>query len=355
MIVLIEILILLAVVLLIFMGVVVFILPFLCIYHLVKQNKKKIWILFLLLVPFSWIAYIKIEKPKIKDFSEFFFHGLVMFAALCSIIFLFGIIFSLFANGYKIFTEYGLLKFITGIKWYPTTIPAHFGILPIILGSFLITALSIFIALPLGVGSALYISEIATPVEKEILKPIIELLASIPSVIYGLFGMLILSNFVREVFGLRTGFNAFTASIILALMITPIISSISEDAINSVPRSLREASLALGANRWETTVRVVLPAAKEGVITSIILGVGRAIGETMVVLMVAGNSAIIPRTIFDSVRPMTSTIAAEMGETPVGSMHFFALFGIGIILFVITFILNIITDHIRERMRKRHL
>lgn len=353
--VILEIIILAIIALFVFTTVILSIIPIFCIYDVIKTKKRKFWIPIVIFIPFSWILYIKINKPNIKEFSEKFFHGLVLFAALCAIIFLFGIIFSLFINGYKIFTDYGLIKFLTGTKWYPTTTPPYFGIFPIILGSFLITSLSLFFSIPLGVGSAIYISEVATPLEKEILKPIIELLANIPSVIYGLFGMTILSNFIRTFFGLRTGLNAFTASLILGLMVVPIISSISEDALNSVPKSLREASLALGANKWETIIRVVLPAAKSGIITAIILGLGRAIGETMVVLMVAGNSAIIPRSIFDSVRPMTSTIAAEMGETPVGSLHFYALFGIGIILFIITFILNIITEIIREKIRKKHL
>jgi phosphate transport system permease protein len=293
-------------------------------------------------------------KINYKLIGDFIFYGIVLIAALCSILFLFGIIFSLFAGGFNFFREYNFFKFIFGMGWYPEYSTPEFGIFPIIIGSLLIAFLTIIFALVFGVGSAVYISEIAKPKEKEILKPFIEILAGIPSVIYGLFGMTVLAPIVLNLFHVRTGFNAFTASIILGIMVIPIISSISEDAINSVPKSLREASLALGANKWETIIHVVVPAAKSGIITSIILGIGRAIGETMVVLMVAGNSAIIPASLFSSVRPMTSTIAAEMGETAVGSIHYQSLFAIGIILFIITLVLNFITGLIKDGIRNKH-
>lgn len=293
---------------------------------------------------------------KIKKFnliiSEGIFQFLTLFAALFSIIFLFGIIYSIFREGFGIFQQIGFFKFITSKSWYPTYEPPEFGIAALIMGSLLVTGLSLIIAIPLGVGSAIYISELAQPKEREILKPFIEILASIPSVIFGLFGMAFLSPFIRKLFHLPTGLNAFTASIILGVMVVPIISSISEDAINAVPKSLREASFALGANKWETIMKVVLPAAKSGVFSSIILGFGRAVGETMVVLMVAGGSNVIPKSIFQSVRPMPSTIAAEMGETVMGSLHFKALFGIGIILFIITLISNLITEGMRRKVVK---
>ena len=294
-----------------------------------------------------------LEKSS-KIVRETLFYLLVMFCAVCSIIFLFGIIISLFYQGLTSFFDIGIFKFLFGLNWYPTNVNPEYGILPIILGSFLITILTLIIAVPLGVGSALYISEIARPREKELLKPIVELLASIPSVIYGLFGMAFLAPFIQRLFNLKTGLNAFTASVILGIMIIPIISSISEDAVNSVPKALREASLALGANKWETIIRVVLPAGRAGVITSIVLGIGRAIGETMVVLMVAGNASVIPRSIFSPVRPMTSTIAAEMGETPIGSLHYRALLGIALLLFIFTFVLNLITAIVRHKISKKY-
>jgi phosphate transport system permease protein len=284
--------------------------------------------------------------------KEKLFKCLTQVAALCSVIFLFGIIFSIFKEGYAIFAEVGFLKFLFGKSWHPTHYPPEFGILPLIISSIVVTGGALVVSVPLGVGSAIYISELAHPKGKEILKPVVELLAGVPSVIYGLFGMAFLGPFIRRIFGLPIGLNAFNASIILGIMVVPIISSISEDAINSVPRQLREASYALGANKWETIMRVILPAAKSGVISSVVLGFGRAIGETMVVLMVAGGATAIPRSIFRPVRPMTSAIAAEMGETTMGSSHFHALFGIAIILFVITFISNLITEWVMKTKGK---
>ncbi|MCK4322841.1 phosphate ABC transporter permease subunit PstC [candidate division WOR-3 bacterium] len=274
-------------------------------------------------------------------------------AAFCSIIFLFGIIFIIFREGIPIFREVGIFDFLFNKSWHPTHDPADFGILSLIAGSIIVTAGALVVSLPLGVGSAVFIAELAPPKIKEILKPLIELLASVPSVIYGLFGMAFLSPFIRELFDIPTGLNALTASIILGIMVVPIISSLSEDAITSIPKDIREASYALGANKWETIIRVVLPAAKSGVIASIVLGFGRAIGETMVVLMVAGGAAIIPKSILQPVRPMTSTIAAEMGEAIMGSSHFHALFGIAIILFIIIFISNMTTEWVIGRRKRK--
>lgn len=285
--------------------------------------------------------------------KEKLFKYLTQVAALCSVVFLFGIIFSIFKEGYVIFAEVGFFKFIAGRFWHPVYYPPEFGILPLIVSSIFVTMGALIVSVPLGVGSAIYISELAHPGVKELLKPLVELLAGVPSVIYGLFGMAFLGPFLARNFGLAVGLNAFTASIILGVMVLPIISSISEDAITSVSKELREASYALGANKWETIIKVILPAAKSGVLASIVLGFGRAIGETMVVLMVAGGATAMPRSIFRPVRPMTSTIAAEMGETTVGSSHFYALFGIAIVLFVITFISNLITERVtRTKVKK---
>lgn len=291
---------------------------------------------------------VKTYREKIY---ERLFQTVVVSAAFCVIVFLFSIILTLFREGFYIFQSFGIIKFLFGTSWYPVSEPPEYGILTLIISSILVTAIALVIAIPLGVGSAMYIAEIAHPREKEILKPFVELLASIPSVIFGLFGMAFLSPFIRHLFNLPTGLNALNAGIILGVMIVPIISSISEDALTAVPRSLREASYALGANKWETIVRVVLPAAKSGVFASIILGFGRAIGETMVVLMVAGNAVGMPTSIFHPVRPLTSTIAAEMGETVMGSEHFHALYGIAIVLFIITFFSNIITEWVRGRVK----
>ena len=300
----------------------------------------------------SLLVSIKKGKNKMMKFKEKSFKMITYIAALFTIIFLFGIIISLFVEGIPLFKETSIKTFFTSLEWHPTHFPPNFGILSLIIGSLFVTLGALIISLPLGLGSAIYISEIAGFKEKEILKPIIELLAGIPSVVYGLFGMAFLSPFLIKVFGIPTGLNLFSASIILGVMVVPIISSMSEDALSSVPKNLREASLALGATKWETIMKVVVPAAKTGISGSVILGFGRAIGETMVVIMVAGGAAQIPKSIFSPVRPMTATVAAEMGETVFGSPHFHALFAISIILFIITFITNLITELVFYRRGK---
>ncbi|MBN1949548.1 MAG: phosphate ABC transporter permease subunit PstC [Candidatus Cloacimonetes bacterium] len=287
-----------------------------------------------------------------NKFKETSFKSVTYLASLFTIVFLFAIILSIFYEGIPIFKHVSLIKFLTSPSWHPTHFPPDFGILSLIAGSFLVTLGALIISIPLGLGSAIYISELAGPTSKEILKPVIELLASIPSVVYGLFGMAFLSPLLIKIFHVPTGLNIFSASIILGIMVVPIISSMSEDALSTVPKSLREASLALGANKWETIIRVVVPAAKSGIFSSIILGFGRAIGETMVVLMVAGGAAQIPKGLFQPVRPMPAAIAAEMGETVIGSPHFHALYGISIILFTVTFISILITEFIVHRRKK---
>ncbi|MDZ4121391.1 MAG: phosphate ABC transporter permease subunit PstC, partial [Candidatus Cloacimonadaceae bacterium] len=272
------------------------------------------------------------------------FKGITYVSSLFVIVFLFGIIFSIFREGLPLFKVVRIVDFLFGTQWYPTHAEAEFGIYTLIVGSFYVTMGALTIAIPLGLGSAVFIAEVANNRIREIAKPVIELLAGIPSVVYGLFGMAFLAPLIRVWFNLPTGLNIFSASIILGIMVVPIIASMSEDAISTVPKSLREASLALGATKWETIVRVVIPASKSGIIGSILLGFGRAIGETMVVLMVAGGSAHIPKSIFQSARPLTSTIAAEMGETVIGDLHYRSLFAIAIVLFIITFITNMVTE-----------
>jgi len=263
--------------------------------------------------------------------------------------FLFGIMLILFTEGTPAFRVVSPLDFIFGRHWYPVHEPPEFGILPLIIGSLMITAGAILVALPLGVGCAIYVSELAHPRVREIVKPFIEILAGIPSVIYGFFGMVFLAPLIQKMFHLPTGLTGGTASIILGVMAIPTVTSIAEDSISSVPRHLREASYALGANRWETITKTVVPAARSGILTAVILGIGRAIGETMTVLMVAGGSAMIPRHLFSPVRPMTSTIAAEMGEAPMGGIHYHALFAIGLLLFLITLVLSLLAEWVKER------
>lgn len=279
-----------------------------------------------------------------NSYKEKLFKALTYTASLFVIVFLFGIIFSIFREGIPLFKHISLEQFLFGTAWYPTQAVPEFGIGALIIASLLVTLGALLIGVPLGVGSAVYISEIAGPRMREISKPVIELLAGIPSVIYGLFGMAFLAPLIRQSLNLNTGLNVLTSSIILGVMIIPIIASMSEDALSTVPKSLREASLALGATKWEAIIRVVIPAAYRGIIGSILLGFGRAVGETMVVLMVAGGAARIPHSIFEPVRPLTSAIAAEMGETVVGDLHYSALFAIAIVLFIITIATNLITE-----------
>lgn len=288
--------------------------------------------------------YMKRHKEKI-------YRWLFAAAAFASLLFLVGIVIVLFTEALPIFKKVRATAFIFGKFWYPTFDPPEFGIFPLILASFWVSAGAMLICMPLGVGSAIYLNEIAGSKQRAILKPAVEILAGIPSIVYGFFGMAVLAPFLQDLFHIPIGLCAFTASLILGIMATPTICSIAEDALTCVPRSFREASFALGANRWQTLVKVVIPAAGSGISTAIILGMSRAIGETMTVLMVAGNAAVIPKSFFDPVRPMTSAIAAEMGEAPVGSDHYNALFAIALILFLITFVFNILAEIISRRFR----
>ncbi|MCD6352985.1 MAG: phosphate ABC transporter permease subunit PstC [Proteobacteria bacterium] len=272
-------------------------------------------------------------------------------SAFASLLFLVGITITLFIEGLPIFKEVGFFDLLFGKLWYPTYDPADFGIFPLIMGTVWVTVGALVVCVILGVGSALYINELAGKKQRAILKPMIEILAAIPSIVYGFFGMVIVAPFIQNLLGLPTGLCAFTGSLILGIMALPTVCSIAEDALSFVPKSFREASLALGANRWQTMVRVVIPAAGSGISTAIILGMSRAVGETMTVLMVTGGAAVIPHSFFDPVRPMTSTIAAEMGEAVMGGAHYHALFAIGLILFLITFIFNVIAETISRKYR----
>jgi phosphate transport system permease protein len=229
-----------------------------------------------------------------------------------------------------------------GARWYPTF--GLYGTLPLILGSALITVTAIAMALPLGVATAVFVREMAPSWAREVLKPVIEVLAGIPSVVLGFFGMTMVAPFIRQTFGSPTGLTAFAGALTLAYMALPTIISVAEDALDAVPKSYRDAGLAMGATQWQTIWRVVVPAARSGIVTAVMLGMGRAIGETMAVMMVTGNAARMPLTLdslFRPVRTMTATVATEMGEVAQGSVHYHALFGIGIILFLLTFLINL--------------
>jgi phosphate transport system permease protein len=246
------------------------------------------------------------------------------------------------------------LSNLLGTRWYPTF--DLYGMLPLLLGSVLITVVAILIALPLGVATAVFIREVAPNWAREILKPLIEVLAGIPSVVLGFFGMTLLAPLVREVLGVPTGLTAFTGALILAYMALPTVISVAEDALDAVPKSYRDAGLAMGATQWQTIWRVVVPAARSGIVIAVMLGMGRAIGETMAVMLVTGNAARMPLTLdslFRPVRTMTATIAAEMGEVAQGSTHYHVLFGIGILLFLLTFAINLAAATAVFRKRRR--
>lgn len=237
-------------------------------------------------------------------------------------------------------------------RWVPVSFQKEiFGILPLLTGSLIATLLAVVFLVPFGVLGALFLAEIARGTEREILKPFIELLAAIPSVVIGFWGLVFLGPLIKDLFGLQSGLTALTGAMLLALMAIPTVVSISEDAIHSVPQSYKEASLALGASPLQTSFRVTLPAALPGIVAAIMLGIGRVVGETMVVLMVTGNAALITLNPLESVRTMTATIAAEMGEVAFGSTHYQALFWVGIILLLITFLINMVAQRILRKNR----
>lgn len=240
--------------------------------------------------------------------------------------------------------------FLMGKEWLPTATPSPlFGIIPLVLGTVLVSFVAILIALPLGVGVAIYLAEIAGDKTRKVIRPAIELLAGIPSVVYGFFGLVVLVPIVQKAGGLPVGETAFTGSLILAIMALPTIISISEDALRNVPKMMKDASYALGASKWQTIYKVSIPYAASGISAAIILGVGRAIGETMAVLMVTGNGAVIPHTMFESVRTIPATIAAELGEAPSGGAHYQSLFLLGVVLFFITLIMSVISNFILSK------
>jgi phosphate transport system permease protein len=235
-------------------------------------------------------------------------------------------------------------------RWIPVSFQREtFGILPLIGGSLLVTTIATLLMIPFGIGASVYIAELAHPREREILKPFIEILAGIPSVVIGFFGLLILVPAIKSIFGLSSGLTAMAGGTLLALMAIPTVISISEDAIRAVPQSYKSASLALGASKMQTIWKVVVPAALPGIITAVMLGIGRVVGETMAVMMVTGNAAVITARPFESVRTMTATIAAEMGEVAFGSIHYRALFCVGIVLLLTTFLLNIIAHKVLNK------
>lgn len=279
-----------------------------------------------------------------RKIKEFIIEKLIVVCGVASIFFVVLIFAFLLKEGFAVFNTVSPFKFLLGKSWYPISEPPHFGILPLILGSFVVTFGAAVISIPIGVSCAIYIAEIAPAKIKEVLKAGIELLAAIPSVVLGFIGMVTLVPMVKSLFHIPTGLTALSGSIMLAFMAMPTIVSIAEDALYSIPKNYKEGALALGATHWQTIWRVMVPAASSGMLAAVMLGIGRVIGETMAVMMITGNAAVMPRTVLAPVRTLTATIAAEMGEAVVGSEHYFALFAIGIVLFVISFAINVTAD-----------
>ena len=286
-----------------------------------------------------------------RKLKEFFIQKLILICGLASIFFVVLIFLFLTKEGLALFKSVSPANFLLGKSWYPISEPARLGILPLIFGSLLVTLGAAIISIPIGVACAVYIAEIAPQKIKEVLKAGVELLAAIPSVVLGFIGMVTLVPWVRSTFNLPTGLTALSGSIILAFMAMPTIVSVAEDALYSVPKSYKEGAFALGATHWQTIYRVLLPAASSGIVAAVMLGIGRVIGETMAVMMITGNAAVIPQSILVPVRTLTATIAAEMGEAVVGSEHYFALFAIGIVLFIMSFIVNITADLFLHKRR----
>lgn len=287
-------------------------------------------------------------KINTEKGMQFLFMGI----ALLSITLLFLIMLFLFLEGIPVFEHVSVKEFLFGSFWYPTDDDPAFGVFPLIIGSFSVATFAAILAIPLGIMTAVYIAEIADKKIAEIVKPVVELMASMPSVVIGFFGMVVVAPFLQKLFNIPVGLNLFNAGLMLAFMAIPTICSISEDAIFNVPSALKEGSYALGATHLETIINITLPASLSGISTGVMLGLSRAIGETMVVLMVAGGSAVIPESLFDPVRPMPSTIAAEMAEAPYHSEHYHALFAVAITLFLFTIIFNIAADYISHKYKQ---
>jgi phosphate transport system permease protein len=290
---------------------------------------------------------------RLRAAKEFVIEKLIFLSGIASIVFVALIFVFLLKEGVALFKTISPGAFLSGRFWYPISDPPKLGILPLILGSLLVTAGAIVLAVPLGIASAFYIAEIAPRRLRGVLKSLVEILAAIPSVVLGFIGMITLVPFIKKFFNLPTGLTALSGAIMLAFMALPTIISISEDSINAVPREYKEGAIALGATHWQTLYRVVIHGALPGVIAAAMLGIGRVFGETMAVMMVTGNAAVIPRGLMQPVRTLTATIAAEMGEAVRGSEHYYALFAIGIVLFLISFAINFTADLFLNRGRKR--
>lgn len=296
----------------------------------------------------------EVDRPTWDWFFDKTAQVLLFVSGISAIIFILSIIVFVFEQGLGFLLEtVDLVEFFTSPFWEPTDDDdPSYGILALIAGTASVTGLAMLVAIPFSLGAAIYIAEFATGKTREWLKVLVELLAAIPSVVWGFIGLSIMNPLIIQLFDVPVGLNVLNAGVILGLMAAPIMTSIAEDALKAVPDRYREAAESLGATRWELIFKTVLPAARNGLLGAILLGVGRGFGETMAVLMATGHSINLPTSVFDSVRALTATIAAELGETAEGSDHYQALFAIGIFLFIITFIINLIADLIIRDVRK---
>ncbi len=294
------------------------------------------------------------KKGLLGDLRESLIHRLFQVSGMLAILILAGILALLLYTSIPAFKEIGFKEFLTSTRWDPTSPEKpEYGFLSMLASTFMITIGAMLIAFPLGVAVASYLSDVASPRVREIVKPIVELLAAIPSVVVGFIGLNLVGPFLARIFNQSNGLNALNGSLLLAIMALPTIISISEDSLNAVPAAYSEASLALGANVWQTLVKIKIPAASSGIIASLMLGMGRAIGETMTVLMATGNARAFPHGFLQSVRTLTANIAIELGEVPFFSTHYYALFALGLVLFLITFFINLSADVILEKQKRK--
>lgn len=296
-----------------------------------------------------------IKKPWINTsvVNEKFIHGFFFLNGVISVIVLLGIFALLVFTSIPAFQEIDFKSFLFGTEWNPASyVKEQYGIVPMLISTFMVTVGALVIAVPLGIGTAVYLSDVAGPRIREIAKPTVEILAGIPSVVIGFLGIVLVGPFLARIFGLHNGLNALNGSILLAVMALPTIVSICEDALNNVPKSYEHASLALGASKWQTVTRVKIPAAVSGIIAACMLGMGRAIGETMTVLMATGCAPAMPESFLRPVRTLTSSIAIELGEVAYNTTHYYALFALGLVLFVITFFVNMASDIILHEYEK---
>lgn len=289
----------------------------------------------------SWIS---------SELKEKAIHGFFFLNGLITVIVLIGIFTLLVLTSIPAFKEINIGDFLFGVEWNPTSyVKEVYGIVPMIVSTFMVTVGSLFLAVPVGIGAAAYLSDVASPRKREILKPVVEMLAGIPSVVIGFLGIVLVGPIIAKIFHLHNGLNAINGSVLLAIMALPTIISISEDALTSVPKTYDQASLALGASKWQTVIRVKIPSALSGIIAACMLGMGRAIGETMTVLMATGCAPALPESFLGPVRTLTSSIAIELGEVAYNTTHYYALFALGLVLFIITFVINMVSDMILNK------